>query len=434
MWFTRHIYSQKIKYLNPDLTDGGIHTAILAINGGKPVRKRPFPKWPVHDQHEVNALTRVARSGNWSYVGPLEIEFAQKFAKFQDAAYGICTNGGTQALEVALKATGVVAGDEVILPALTFYASAAAVLFCNAVPVLVDVDPDTYCIDPNEVEKAITSKTKAIMPVHLGHRMADMDMIMEIAESHGLVVVEDCAHAHGMKWKNRGAGSIGHAAGFSFQQSKTMTCGEGGIILTNSAEVNELCHAYVNCGRFDPKFAAKPNQKPPQRILGYNYRITEFQAAILLEQLKRIDGQIKRREGNSSYLNRKLEKVGLLPLRRDERLTRENGYFYSFKYNKEAFNGVHRDVFVKAMNAEGIPIWGGGFTPLYRDELFFADPRYFKVSYDYSKVRCPVAEKGVQEEIVAFGHSVLLGTRKDMDDIVEAATKIAQNVDELGKR
>jgi len=407
--------------------------AILAINGGKPVRKRPFPDWPIHDQHEVSAITKVMRSGNWSYVGPLELEFARKFAKFQDATYGICTNGGTQALEVALKATGVVAGDEVILPVVTFYASAAPVFFCGAVPVLVDIDPETYCIDPDEVEKAITAKTKAIMPVHLGHRMADMDRIMEIAKSHGLVVVEDCAHAHGMKWKNRGAGSIGDAAGFSFQQSKTMTCGEGGIVLTNSAEVNELSHAYVNCGRFDPKFAAKPGQVPTQRVLGYNYRITEFQAAILLEQLKRIGGQIKRRESNSAYLNRKLEKIGLLPLKRDERLTRENGYYYSFKYDKNAFKGAHRDAFVKAMNAEGIPISGGGFAPLYRDESFFADPRYFNVSYDYSKIRCPVAERAVREEIVELGHSMLLGTRKDMDDIVAAATKIAQNAEELAK-
>jgi len=212
-----------------------------------------------------------------------------------------------------------------------------------------------------------------------------------------------------------------------------MTCGEGGIILTNSAEVNELCHAYVNCGRFDSQFAARPNQERPQRVLGYNFRITEFQAAILLEQLKRIGGQIKRREANSAYLNRKLEKVGLLPLKRDGRLTRENGYFYSFKYRKEAFDGAPRGVFVKAMNAEGIPLGGGIFEPLYRDELFFADPRYFKVTYDYSKVRCPVAERVEQEEIVSLGHSVLLGTREDMDDIAEAATKIAQNSKELAK-
>jgi len=407
--------------------------AVLAVNGGKPVRRRPFPNWPIHDQHEVRAITKVMRGGNWSYVGPLELEFARRFAKFQDAAHGICTNGGTQALEVALKATGVVAGDEVILPALTFYASAAAVFFCGAVPVLVDVDPETYCIDPNEVEKAVTAKTKAIMPVHLGHRMADMDRIMEIAEGRGLVVVEDCAHAHGMKWRNRGAGSIGHAAGFSFQQSKTMTCGEGGIILTNSAEVNELCHAYVNCGRFDPRFSARPGGQPPQRVLGYNFRMTEFQAAILLEQLKRIGGQIKRREANSAYLNRKLERAGLLPLKRDERLTRENGYFYSFKYRKEAFDGAPRGVFVKAINAEGIPIGGGIFDPLYRDELFYADPRYFNVTYDYSKVRCPVAERAEQEEVVSLGHSVLLGTREDMDDIVDAATKMAKNSKELAK-
>jgi L-glutamine:2-deoxy-scyllo-inosose/3-amino-2,3-dideoxy-scyllo-inosose aminotransferase len=236
-----------------------------------------------------------------------------------------------------------------------------------------------------------------------------------------------------MKWKRRGAGSIGHAAGFSFQQSKTMTCGEGGIVLTNSPEVNELCHAYVNCGRFDTKFAVKPKQEPPKRVLGYNYRITEFQAAILLEQLKRIGGQIKRREGNSAYLGRKLEGAGLTPLKRDKRLTRENGYFYSFKYNSDAFKGAHRDAFVKAMNAEGIPIDGGGFTPLYRDELFFADPRYFTVPYDYSKVSCPVAERAVREEAVSFGHSVLLGTRKDMDDIVAATMKIAQNAQELPK-
>jgi L-glutamine:2-deoxy-scyllo-inosose/3-amino-2,3-dideoxy-scyllo-inosose aminotransferase len=212
-----------------------------------------------------------------------------------------------------------------------------------------------------------------------------------------------------------------------------MTCGEGGIVLTNSPEVNELCHAYVNCGRFDTKFAVKSKQESPKRVLGYNYRITEFQAAILLEQLKRIGGQIKRREGNSAYLGRKLEGAGLTPLKRDKRLTRENGYYYSFKYNSDAFKGAHRDAFVKVMNAEGIPIDGGGFTPLYRDEQFFADPRYFNVPYDYSKVSCPVAERAVREESVSFGHSVLLGTRKDMDDIVAATMKIAQNAQELPK-
>ncbi|MEM2885333.1 MAG: DegT/DnrJ/EryC1/StrS family aminotransferase [Thermoproteota archaeon] len=405
--------------------------AYLAINGGKKLRKKPFPSWPVHDEREVRAVAKVVRSGNWSYLGPLELEFAEKFAKFQDATYGTCVNGGTSGIEVALKATGVVAGDEVIVPAMTFYATAAPVLFCNAVPVFVDVDPETYCIDPAEVEKAITQKTKAIVPVHLGNRMADMDRLMEIAEKHDLVVVEDCAHSHGMRWRNRGAGSIGHAGVFSFQQSKTMTCGEGGIVITSSPEVNELCHAYVNSGRFDPKFAADPKKKP-QRVLGYNYRITEFQAAILLVQLGRLEGQIEKRESNSAYLNRKLEKVGLRPLKRDRRLTRENGYFYSFKYDPAPFGGAEMKLFVDAMNAEGIPTGNIGFQPLYQDEMMAFDPRYFNVPYDYSKVRCPVAERAALE-CFSFSHSMFLGTRKDMDDIASAAAKIAENSGELQK-
>ncbi|HIE26280.1 TPA: DegT/DnrJ/EryC1/StrS family aminotransferase, partial [Candidatus Poribacteria bacterium] len=398
----------------------------LAINKGTPVRTKPWPSWPIYGEREIELLTEVVNSGQWGF-GPKEREFASKFAEYQGAKHGICVSGGARALEVALRAAGIGFGDEVIIPALTFVGTAEGVWSVNAIPILADVDPDTYCIDAAKVEEAITPYTKAIMPVYLAGCMPEWDAIMGIADRHNLIVVEDAARAHGSRWNGKGAGTIGHLGGFSLQSSKGVNCGEGGIILTNDDTLAELCWAYRNNGRLGPDFKTK------EHVFGRNYRISEFQAAVALAQLERVDEQVNRREENALYLSEKLAEIdGIRPMKRDERVTRQNYYTYVFRYEADVF-GVPRGRFVEAMNAEGIPIHAGIDSPLQFDSLFVTDPDKFPLSHhkrkiDYSKVRTPVAERAC-EEGVSFGQSLLLGIKEDMDDIVEAILKIKENVD-----
>lgn len=394
----------------------------LALDGGTPVRAKLFPSWPVWDEREVEALRAVVESGSWGgFPSPnrYAAEFADAFADYQTARFGVCTASGTAALEVALKAAGVRAGDEVIMPALTFVATAAAALYLGAVPVFVDVDPDTWCIDPAAAERAVTERTKAVVPVHLGSRMADMDAIAELARRHGLRVIEDCAHMHGGFWRERGAGSLGDLGCFSFQSSKLMTAGEGGIVITNDEELATLCHAYVDCGRL------RPGDQPPksQGIFGWNYRMTEFQAAVLLVQLQRLPEQTRVREANKRRLTERLAQIeGVGTLRMDERVTQPSGYGFYFKYRADRCGGVPRDRFVAALRAEGIPCHGAFYEPVYKDPLFAW--RDANAPVDYSAVRCPIAERAAYEEGVWLPHQLFLGTAEDVDDIARAVEKV----------
>jgi len=397
----------------------------LAINKGTPVRTKPWPSWPIHGEREIELLTDVVKCGQWSF-GSKEGEFAAKFAEYQGAKHGICVSGGARALEVALRAADVGPGDEVIIPALTFVGTAEGPWSVNAVPVLVDVDPDTYCIDPARVEEAITEKTKAIIPVYICGCMPDMDAIMKIASKHNLIVVEDAARAHGSRWNGKGTGTIGHLGGFSLQSSKAVNCGEGGIILTDDDTLDELCRAYRNNGR-----------GTKEHVFGRNYRISEFQAAVALAQLERVDEQVNRREENALYLAEKLAGIdGIRPMKRDNRVTRQNYYTYVFRYQADKF-GAPKERFVEAMNAEGIPLRNGADSLLQHDSLFATDPskcplacHEYGKQMDYSKVSTPVAEQAAKEA-VSFGQQMLLGTKEDMDDIVHAVLKIKEHVDEL---
>jgi dTDP-4-amino-4,6-dideoxygalactose transaminase len=396
----------------------------LAIDGGTPVRRAPFPSWPVHDERELGQLREVLESRNWGGFPSPNVKaarFAQSFASYQTARFGTCTSSGTTALEVALRAAGVRPGDEVIIPALTFVATAAAALYAGAVPVFVDIDPETWCIDPAEAEQAVSERTRAIMPVHLGGRMADMDRVLEIARRHGLRVIEDCAHMQGGRWRDRGAGSIGDLGCFSFQNSKLMTAGEGGIILTNDQELDLRCHAYVDCGRL------RPNDRPAtsQGMFGYNYRMTEWQAAVLLVQLERLPEQVAARDRNTRRLDARLEQVeGLAPLKHDERVTQRSGYGYYARYRAASCGGVPRNRFVAALRAEGIPCHGDFYSPVYRDPLFAW--RDLDLPVDYSEVHCPVAERVAAEESVWFPHPLFLGTDRDVDDIADAVEKVTE--------
>src|SRR5499427_9740601 len=278
----------------------------LAITGGEPLRKAPFTVWPMSTKEELHALEDVLASSKWGgqpFPGKYAQAFAKKFAEFHTAKYGQCVNTGTVAIQAALKAIGIKPGDEVIVPAYTWEGTVGPVLLVNAVPVFVDVDPDTYCINVRLIERAITPKTKAILPVHLGMRFADMDEILRIATKHNLKVVEDCAHAHGGMWRGKGAGSMGDLGAFSFQTSKLITSGEGGAIITNNLEYMELVQSYINAGR------ASVSDKFKKRIIGFNYRLGEFQAAVLGAQLKRLPKEGAIRQKNMKHLEKRLQKT-----------------------------------------------------------------------------------------------------------------------------
>ncbi|MCL6519280.1 MAG: DegT/DnrJ/EryC1/StrS family aminotransferase [Armatimonadetes bacterium] len=405
----------------------------LAINGGAKVRTKGWPSWPVFDESDVNAVAEVVRSGHWGCLtGSKVAEFEKKFAAFHDAKYGVCVTNGTAALEVALRAVGVKPGDEVIVPPYTFIASASAALQVNAIPVFADIDPDTYNLDPNKIEPAITEKTKAIIAVHIGGGPADMDGIMAVARKHGLKVVEDAAQAHGAAWKGRRVGAIGDAGTFSFQASKNLTAGEGGIVITNDPVVYSAAWSLHNCGRV-------PEGKwYEHRILGWNMRMTEFQGAILLSQMERLEKQMKIREENALYLDSELSKIeGIRPLKRNQRVTAHAYHLYIFRYDSAGFGGVPRAKFLEALNAEGIPC-SAGYVPLYKEQLFYVEPNgcpvgcaFYGREMDYSKVCCPIAENACANEAVWLTQNMLLGTKQDMDDIVGAIRKIKDNIGEL---
>ncbi len=403
----------------------------LALRGGDRIRNEGFAAWPIHDEREARGIQQVLESGNWGgYPCPNELarELGQRFAAAHGAGYGVAVTNGTVSLELALQAAGIGPGDEVLVPAYTWEGTAAAVLFSGAAPVFVDVDPESYCLDPRLIEEAIGPRTRAIIPVHLGFRFADMDAIMEIAERRGLFVLEDCAHAHGGQWRGRGAGSIGHAGSFSFQTSKLMTAGEGGMVTTNDIDLADQVIRLANCGR-----PPRRETKPGPTALGHNYRMTEFQAAILLAQLERLEEQTLRREEMTRRLEAGLAGVsGISLLARDPRITRQASYHYVFKFLPEAFPGVTRNAFVAALKAEGIPCDGRFYEAVYLSSLFeFAAGRYPAWEAGRREFSCPVAVRAGYEESVWLPHQIFLGTVRDVDNLIAAIVKVIDNIGEL---
>jgi dTDP-4-amino-4,6-dideoxygalactose transaminase len=407
----------------------------LAILGGRPVRSRPFPSWPRHTKSDAERLLRVLESGNWGgypFPNTLAREFAGSFAFYHNAQYGCCVANGTVAITIALRAAGVRFGDEVIVPAYTWDGTATAVLDAGAVPVFADVRRDTYCLDLEAARRAITPRTRATVPVHLAMRFAEMDGIRRLAAEHGLIIVEDCAHAHGGQYNGRGAGSMGDLGTFSFQSSKIMTSGEGGAVISSRLDYFEAVQSIVNCGR------ASETDQYKQRIAGGNYRITEFQAALLIGQLEQLPELAARRSRNAALLTRELERLdSVAPLPPQPEITREAIYNYVFRY-LPGNSGVSRDVFVAALDAEGIPCDGRFYEPVYRSDLFKVNARDYpqlaigrEYTVDYSTVHCPVAERAAYEESVWLPQFLLLGDEEDVDDTVTAIGKVIQNRREL---
>src|SRR5208282_5796617 len=339
----------------------------LALLGGEPVRRKPFPSWPQFKTSDVERLVKVVESGHWGgfpVPGKHAGEFAARFAELHGAKYGLCLANGTVALLAAVQALGLRFGDEVIVPAYTWDGTAVAVLQAGAVPVFVDVDPDTYCLDPKAVQAAITPRTRAIMPVHLAMRFADMGALLAIAREHKLVIIEDCAHAHGGQFQGRGAGASGDAGCFSFQESKLMTGGEGGIVLTNRLDCYEALQTIINCGR--PSLT----DQFPRQLLGGNFRLTELQAALLIGQLEMWPEFCERRARHAALLSQALGALPhVRPLPPQPGIGRETTYNYVFQYRPTG-PAPSRDLFVAAVAAEGVPCDGRFYEPVYRSDLF----------------------------------------------------------------
>jgi dTDP-4-amino-4,6-dideoxygalactose transaminase len=398
----------------------------LAIDGGTPVRTRPFPSWPVWDEREEQALLAVLRSGQWGSLalsGSQCEQFEQEFARSHHAGYARCVTTGSAALEVSLRAIGVDYGDEVIVPPYTFIATASACLMVGAIPVFADIHPETYNIDPARIEERITSRTRAIIPVHIGGCPADMDAILEIAGRHHLSVIEDACQSHGASWRGRRVGSLGDLGCFSFQASKNINAGEGGVILTNDEKLAEMCWSIRSYGRV-PEGEWYQHER-----LGDNYRMTEWQAAILRVQLTRLEGMAGQREENALYLAEGLAQIGgIRPQARDARITQHGYHLFISRYQADAFGGLSRDDFLAALRAEGIPC-ARGYIPVYRTRAIQdATTRLQRFvtgrAASYELPDCPVAERACEEEGVWFFQNMLLGTREDMDDIVQAVAKI----------
>ena len=354
--------------------------------------------------------------------GPWERRFEEAFARRHGCRYGVCVSSGTAALHVALLAAGVGPGDEVIVPALTFWATGSAVLMTGATVVIVDVDPETLCMDVGEVESQITEHTKAVIPVYNYGTAPDMDGLEKLCRERGLFLVEDCARAHGFEYRGRPAGSIGDMGCFSFQQGKFMTAGEGGVIVTNSEVIARRCQAVKDCGRVrgEVYWAGVHHW-----VNWFNYRMTQFQAAILLAQLERLDEQLERRQKNSEYLSRRLEEVeGVTPVKVRPGLNKHQPWPYAFRYDAKAFGGAPIDRFVEALRAEGVPCSRIDHPPLH---MTLARGPIGRIK---RKNRYPVAEKAV-EEIVTIPQWVFLASKEDMDDIVEAVAKIQKHASEL---
>ena len=409
----------------------------LALLGGTPTRTEPYPDWPVHDGRDIEAVTRVIKSGRWGgypYPGPETVAFLKRFAEMQGGGYPVAMANGTVTMEVALRASNIGWGDEVIVPAYTFQATAAAPMAAGAIPVIADIDPESYCLDSKAVEAAITERTRAVIPVHLGAQMADMDAIITLAEKYNLIVIEDCAHAHGAKWRGHGAGTIGHFGSFSLQSSKILTSGEGGVLLCRTPELAAAAASIINCGRSHAPGGGA--EEGDNFHMGANYRMSELHAALASVGVERFPQQAREREQMLAYMEESLSEVpGVRLLRRDERHTTRSLYRFIFAVEPETFGAEHDEV-CAALDAEGIPCWNG-YQAMHHYELFqpklskLAVPSAFPERFNFEEMILPEAERACEHEAVWMDEAVFRAGTKGVDDAVGALKKIKANAAEL---
>lgn len=389
----------------------------LAINGGTPVRTNPFPKWPIFGKEEEELVLEVVRSGKWggSTRNMLPV-MEEKFAAMHDAKYAVSVVNGTIGLTVALQALGVQPGDEVIMPPYTFIATASCALLFGAIPVFVDVEPDTLLLDPDKVEAAITPRTKAIIAVHIAGASANMTRLGEIARKHGLGLLEDAAQGVGASWDGKPVGALGDFGSFSFQSGKNVTAGEGGILLTNDEKLADTAWSFANVGR------VRNGAWYQHERVGWNLRMTEFQAAIVLAQLTRYDEQLRHRDRNAKLLGGLLADMpGLRTLRQDPRMTQHAHHMYMFALTPEAAERADKETFIRQVNAEGVPLHPG-YVTLNKNGAIISDIE--KWTGERREQFCPVSERFAEREGLWLHQNVLLGSEADMYDVAAALRKV----------
>lgn len=413
-----------------------------AVLGGDPIHTSGWSEWPIwKPESDEKRVLDVLRSGTWSRAGVVT-EFEEKWAETVGAKRCLTLVNGTNALITSLIQLDIGGGDEVLLPPYTFIATAQAILAAGAMPVFVDVDPETFQIDPDKIEEKITSRTRAILPVHICGFPADMHRIMAIAKKHDLAVVEDACQAWTAEIDHKQVGTFGDAGCFSFQNSKNIPIGEGGAIVSNDDAFMDRCFSYHNYGH---AYGSVVGVVGSGSIMpGTKLRWTEYQAAIGLSQLERFEEQTRIRSNNAEYLRDKIKDLpGVEPYRLYDNVTRAAYHLFPFRYQKEAFKGLSRADFLKALRAEGIPCTSGYTTLNTMPFLKTAfESKNFKKMYpeemlDYGKYmernQCPVNDRLCNEEAVWFTQNMLLGPRSDMDDIASAIAKIHQNAEKIAK-
>lgn len=386
--------------------------AQLAINGGDPVIQKSFPEWPVWDENDIHAVQEVIKGGVWGIGGTKIDQFSKEFAEYHQVGYALPVANGSVAIELVLEALGIGEGDEVIVPDITFMATAAAPIRRGADMVLVDINPDTFCINPFLIEDAVTDKTKAIIPVHLGGHPCEMDTIMSIANKYGLSVIEDCSHAHGAIWNGKYVGSFGDCGTFSLQASKTLNCGEGGVIVTNDERLIDMCRSIHNAGR-----AAGPLDYHHYRC-GTNYRMTNIQAGLLLSQMRKFDEQCKKRDYNGKILTDLLDQIdGVKPQLRDPKMERHGYYLFIFILEAD----IPKEKFKKALEAEGVPV-----------QLEYPGIHILEFIRKKKSVKgeFPVSERLYNRSVWLYHHP-LLSDEDTVSQIAEAIKKIIDNKNEL---
>jgi len=402
----------------------------------KPAKLSGSRQWPVYDQLEERALMDVLRSGKWYRgSGAAVSKFEQKYAELTGAKHCLAVANGTSALLTSLSAMEITAGDEVILPPYTFVATLNAILEKHALPVFVDSDRNTFQMDAKKLEAAITPRTKAIIPVHLGGSSVDVDAVLAIAKKHNVPVLEDACQSHLGEWKNRKVGTWGTAGCFSFQASKNLNSGEGGAVLTNDDRLYERCYAFHTNSSPRRGAANFDGYSGP----GLNLRMPEFQGALLVAQMSRLEAQSRVREQNAEALTKMLEKIpGIHPARMYAGCTRNAYHLYMFRYEKEQFAGQPRAKFLKALAAEGIPA-SSGYTPLNKQPLIATalGSRGYGRLFSAAELKqwpernqCPENDR-LCEEAVWFTQTMLLGPRSDMEVIAGAIERIQKRAAQL---
>ncbi len=408
----------------------------LAILGGKPVRKnKSWPRWPYWDENVLDSILKTTKSGIWCRIqsksGTVPT-FEKKFASLIGTKFCVATGSGTQALHTSVEALGIDAGDEVITSPYTDPGTIASILSARALPVLADLDRESYQLDPDDVERRITENTKAIMPVHMMGQPCNMDAICAVAKKHNLKVIEDAAQAHLAEYKGKKLGTIGDLGCFSFQSSKTIACGEGGAVTGNDEELMDKCYTVHNHGT---------SRRGRTEVAGPKYRMNEFEAAVLLGQWDGVQERFTRRNENAAHLTSRLKDIpGIFPQKLYEGTASGSFYIYAMTYRKEYFNDVARSKFLKALSAEGVSLGAYIAQGLHKEPWVehILSSKVYKKMYSKKRLweyreqnRCPSCDKVCQEMVMVWASGPLLGTKKDMDDIANAILKVYENRDKL---